>query len=193
MRPSLLRHPTRAAQAFLRDQTGAAVVETMLWLPVLIFAWLAVFGFWDTYRDRATVQKATFAVADILSREMVPVTNGYLDTLGLMVDRLTAQGMAVSKSFAAYRRNSDGTVTLIWSYAPANNGTALSQSDLTAMAANLPAIKANTTAILVKSAATYNSTLRAPLNDLVFSGTVNSTVVLQPRYLTAICRNTSPC
>lgn len=186
LRPNLRR--------FLRAEAGSVIVEGVVWLPVLLFAWLTVFGFWDAYRDRSAVQKATFVAADLISREMVQVDTAYLDGIGRLVDRLSGTAMTVTKRYTLYRRSGagDSEVAVVWSYAP-GDGTARTTASLQAMAASLPKIKTGDTALLVETTGSYSKSLTSPIRALVLAGSVTTRVVLRPRFQPAVCLNAATC
>ncbi|MBC2834002.1 TadE/TadG family type IV pilus assembly protein [Paragemmobacter straminiformis] len=186
--------PRQRLGGFLSGEGGSAIVEGVVWLPVLLFAWLTVFGFWDVYRERATVQKATFVAADLLSREMVPVDTAYLDGLGRLIDRLSDKNMTVTKRYTLYRRNgsNDSELSVIWSYAP-NAGTPRDGAQLQSIASSLPKIRQGETAILVETSATYAKTLTRPFESLVLGGTMETRVVLRPRFFPTVCLNAVSC
>ena len=64
--PSVLsRLPLRARlAAFGRDEAGTVVAEAVIILPLFIWAYIALFAYWDSFRSLNTVQKAAFTVSD---------------------------------------------------------------------------------------------------------------------------------
>lgn len=77
---------------FGRDEKGAVVVEAVIMLPLLIWAYLALFVYWDAYRSVNTSQKAAYTISDMISREMndTPLTPAYItgmrDLMKYLVD-----------------------------------------------------------------------------------------------------------
>ncbi|ULB09056.1 pilus assembly protein [Cereibacter azotoformans] len=58
----------RLFRPFRRDESGTAVVELVLVLPIMLWAYLALFTYWDAYRVLNTTQKASYTIADMISR-----------------------------------------------------------------------------------------------------------------------------
>jgi hypothetical protein len=54
---------------FLRDSEAAVAFETVILTPILIWAYMGSFVFFDAYRTYNTSVKATYMVADMLSRQ----------------------------------------------------------------------------------------------------------------------------
>ncbi len=64
---------------FLRDNKASLSVEAVLVLPLLLWAFIALFSFFDVYYARNVAVKANYAVADLLSRETNPIDTSYLN------------------------------------------------------------------------------------------------------------------
>ena len=64
--------------AFWREDEGSLSVEAVMILPLLLWAFLATFTFFDVYRSKNLALKANYAVSDLLSREIQPIDMNYL-------------------------------------------------------------------------------------------------------------------
>src|SRR6056297_2500528 len=71
---SPVSRPLTSIQRFLGREDGAIAIEAAIILPLLGFAYVAGFAYFDNYRREALLTKATYTVADILSRETGVVT-----------------------------------------------------------------------------------------------------------------------
>lgn len=56
-------------RAFYKDRRGNIIIESVVFLPAMIFTYIGFAVAWDGHRDNNLAQKATYAVADIISRE----------------------------------------------------------------------------------------------------------------------------
>jgi len=74
--------PRRAVSArlaaFRRDEDASLSVEAVLVLPLLLWAFLATYTFFDVYRAKNLALKANYAISDLLSRETNPIDMSYL-------------------------------------------------------------------------------------------------------------------
>jgi len=77
---------------FGRDDTASLSVEAVLILPILLWAFLATFTFFDIYRAKNLSLKANYAVSDLLSRETNAVNTSYLLGLEKVFQYLTQGG-----------------------------------------------------------------------------------------------------
>ncbi len=67
--PRIMPNISRTIRNFARDTQGTMSVEAVLILPVLVWAFIAFTVMWDAYRVKNLAQRATYTVADIISRE----------------------------------------------------------------------------------------------------------------------------
>lgn len=68
----------QAARDFLRREEATLSVEAVLVLPFLLWAFAAMFAFFDVYHTRSLALKGNYAVADLLSRETNAIDMTYL-------------------------------------------------------------------------------------------------------------------
>lgn len=80
------------SRRFSRSEEGGLSVEAVLVLPLLVWAITATFVFWDAFKALNTAQKATYTVADMLSRETLPIDADYLTTMHEVFDFLSGDG-----------------------------------------------------------------------------------------------------
>ncbi len=70
-----------ALRRFLNRQDGGISVEAIIILPILLWAYGALFVFWDAYKSQNLNVKATYTIADLISREPDPLTPQYINGL----------------------------------------------------------------------------------------------------------------
>lgn len=85
MRKFQFPHLTR----FVRNEQGQLSIEAVLSIPLLVWAITATFVFWDAFKTLNISQKATYTVADMLSREEAEITPQYLTAMHEIYDYLS--------------------------------------------------------------------------------------------------------
>jgi hypothetical protein len=107
------RPPSSPASAtFLDREDGAISVEAAFMLPLLTFAYIAGFSFFDAYRREAALTRATYTVADILSRVPETETVGPRDFEALqeLFEFMTSSDGATRLRFTQIQRVGDDLV-----------------------------------------------------------------------------------
>ena len=66
-----------AIRRFLSQTRGSMAVEAVLVLPVMALMFIFFNVYWDAYRAKNLAQKATYTIADIISRERSQVVPNY--------------------------------------------------------------------------------------------------------------------
>ena len=81
--------PHQLLKSFVRRETGSLSVEAVFAIPILVWAICATFVFFDAFRTQNQSQKATYTLADMLSREEAPVNGNYLTAMHELFDKMT--------------------------------------------------------------------------------------------------------
>ena len=63
---------------FRRDEDASQSVEAVLVIPLLLWAFLASYTFFDVYRAKSLALKANYAISDLISRETNTMDMDYL-------------------------------------------------------------------------------------------------------------------
>ena len=185
-----MRALQRAIGRFFRHEDGSFVVESVLVLPMLFWAHLGLFAYWNVYATTNTVQKATYTISDLITRQQVSVDDAYLNGLrnvmSYLVESPTTPKILVT-SFRYSQANSRYEV--IWSRSPSNAMSVLNNASLVSLRDRLPLMSDGDSAVLVETEVGF-----APL--LEFGITMNKIeqfVVTRPRFLAKICHTSFSC
>lgn len=65
----------------LRDERGSFSVEAILMFPMLVWAFMAMYVFFEGLRESNINLKATYSIADVLSRETEEINMRYLNNM----------------------------------------------------------------------------------------------------------------
>ncbi|MEY4982397.1 MAG: hypothetical protein RIR62_663 [Pseudomonadota bacterium] len=113
--------------AFARDTRGAALVEMLFALILLNFVLIAFYIWWDAYRQQARVERTTYTISDLVSRERgSTLQRPFLDGLERVAEYLLREEQNAAIRFTQVTRTSgtpaNGTtgLTVNWSYSPCN-------------------------------------------------------------------------
>lgn len=84
-----ISHPLTWLRRFLRDPRGTVAVETVIIAPFMIMGLIYSYEYFDMYRAQSVRDKATYTMADILSRETAVVDDTYIDSAKSLFDSIT--------------------------------------------------------------------------------------------------------
>ena len=179
-----MRRPIRTMSASLRRfrqrEDGYLVVESALILPFLLWAFVALYSYWDSYRAVTQVQKATFAVADLISREQRPVNNAYINGMRMTMDTILPGDMDSELRVTSIKWVlANNRFEVEWSAKSGGLAPLLTTGTLGPLVAKIPAMSDGDTAVIVESWVDYNATfVLGGVQDMRMS----QFVVTRPRF-----------
>jgi hypothetical protein len=111
---------TNFIRRFSRNEKGSLSVEAVFALPMLVWAITATFVFWDAFKTLNISQKATYTVADMLSRETNAIDGNYLTSMHELYDYLSNSSGANAIRVSVVRMQLDPNTNtksynLVWS------------------------------------------------------------------------------
>jgi hypothetical protein len=105
---------------FARSERGGLSVEAVFAIPLLVWAITATFVFWDAFKTLNVSQKATYTIADMLSRETQTIDADYLTAMHEVFAFLSLEsgGNALRVTVVTITQDPDTlvkTMELVWS------------------------------------------------------------------------------
>jgi hypothetical protein len=163
---------------FCTDERAAIAMETVIITPVLVWCYLSSFIFFDAFRTYSSSIKATYAIADIVSRQTAMVRAADIDGYGLLLENLVRNNgdARLRVSQIRYDANTDSHC-VEWS--DATNGEAiLFTANLVDLRDQLPIMAHSERLLLVQSFIPYTPVYDMGLNVVTF----RNFTVTRPRY-----------
>jgi Flp pilus assembly protein TadG len=154
---------------FRSDASGATIIEAVIITPVLIWAYVGSFVFFDAFRTYSSSVKATYAVADVISRQTETLTafdmEGYASVFATIVRNNGDVRMRMTQ--ISYDAHTD-TMHVEWSHA--TNGQArLFTGNMNDFVGLLPNMSHGERLILVESFVPYTMAFDMGLDLMTFS------------------------
>lgn len=112
----IARRLTRRFRRFLREEDGLITTESIIVMPLLVWVFLALFVYWDAFRAQNTSIKASYVIADIVSRENTAINNNFITGMHQVFDYMvnTPEDTWIRVSSVQYRQWDDRYLVL-WS------------------------------------------------------------------------------
>jgi Flp pilus assembly protein TadG len=116
MRTVLQQRLSAHLRRFRQDEGGFISIEAIIVFPLLLWVFMALFVYWDAYRAENTSIKSTYVIADMISRENVPVNMAYINGMHQVFRYMNAtdEDTWIRVTSVQYRQ-SDNTYRVIWS------------------------------------------------------------------------------
>lgn len=169
---------TRLLRRYWKDDRAAVALETVIITPVLAWTFIGSFVFFDAYRTYNSSIKATYAVADILSRQTNTVYGYDIEGMAQIFEHLVRNdGDARLRVTQIIYDADEDKYTVDWSYA--TNGEAqLFTANLVDIEELLPVMADAERLLLVQSFIPYNPAFQAGLDVITF----RNFTFTRPRY-----------
>ncbi len=151
---------------FCTDKSGVVTVEMVITLPLLIWSLAATYDYFEIHRHRAVREKATYTVADMLSREQAPVTAEYIDGARDLFNTMTNDDdlVQVRVSVVTYDADTD-LYSVVWSRVGGPGTlTPLGDADVQSGAVPLPQMIDGQQIVIVNSRSIYNPSFNVGLS-----------------------------
>ena len=178
-----LRQSLARFARFARDEKGSVIAEAVIVLPVMLWAYLALFVYWDAFRSMNTVQKAAYTISDMVSREMVGITSAYVNGLDNMLEYLVDNSQTVSLRVTSVTWSATNSrFEVHWSRSPDSAKPVLTTATLQNYAGQIPNMSAGDYVVIVEVWANYAPSFEVGMDDTVF----NQFIVTRPRFLPCI-------
>lgn len=160
MLKTLLRWLPRSR--FARDTRGSIVVDSLSGIMLLSLGASAFFSFWEAYQVQNRVQKATYTISDLISRQRgTTLSRTFLDGMEQTAEFLMHDDQNAVMRITQVRRTSgvatDTTgLAIDWSYSPCNAKTALTTATISQIRTKLPLIDLGAALIVVEVDVEYD-------------------------------------
>ncbi len=174
--------PIRRARARLRlfrgEQSGTVTIEAVIMLPILFWAFCALYTFFDAYRYTSIAHKTAYTISDAISRETNPIDDAYLDGQHELMSFLTRSSNTHRLRVTIVRFDADEDEYLTeWSEVR-GPVTPHPEGDASALADQLPTMVDEERLIIVETWSDYEAPFRIGLDDTA----IQTFVFTRPRF-----------
>lgn len=192
-----MKNLLKSLHKFKADEDGTMSIELVLVVPLLVWALLSTFVYFDVFRVEANSNRASLTLAEMFSRETTPITSEFLNSAREVLRTLTFEESSPDYRVTVYRyRPSDDSYLRVWSRHRGLDQT-LRNEDLALLQAEnkLPKMNSIDHAILIETRIEYDAPFSIGLSP--FTGTSLDDVtfttftVIRPR-ASKLCFDSSP-
>lgn len=169
-----------------RNEDGATTVEFMLVLPLIIFWFAGSYTFFDAYSEWTRSVKATYTVADILSRQ-TEIDDDYIDDMNVLFASIMGENTNNTYVRVSSLEKQDDALEVDWSEATGLHLSITNNNDIPTEL--VPNIINGESVILVESHVPF-----VPFQDYVglTARTLSKKVVISPRFTSKLANTDHP-
>lgn len=173
-------------KVFGRSEDGTLTVEAMIVLPMLLWALGAMFIYWDAFKAQNINLKATYTLADLISRESNPIDPAYIDGMNGVYNFLIKSdfGNEIRVTVVDFTQEEEDDpieMNLVWSHATGGLGD---HDDIADIEDLLPILNPGDSLIMVETWMTW----MPPIGMDIFAPTLeqmnfSNMVFTSPRFV----------
>ena len=144
---------------FAKDEDATITMEFVIVTPLMVTWWIGSMVFFDAFEARSGAARSAYTIADLISRQ-TDTTNSYIDSLLTLQNKMRPREPVGSVRVSELYRDSDGNLSVVWSYSTEGPSAALLIAD--APEDILPVLANESYIMLIDSSIPY-----IPLSDIV--------------------------
>lgn len=167
---------TPMIRSFWKDEGASVALEAVIVMPILAWVFVASFVFFDAFRVYNTSIKATYAVADVLSRRTSEISSTDIEGLADVFQFLTRNTAGSALRVTQITRQEEG-YRIDWSHGT-DGQTYIRASDFPDFIDRIPIMAYGDRMLLIETFLPYRPAFSAGLSDQEF---VNFTIT-RPRF-----------
>ncbi|MEM9425574.1 MAG: hypothetical protein AAGA06_02630 [Pseudomonadota bacterium] len=168
----------------LRDERGTFSVEAVLMFPMLVWAFMAMYVFFEGLRESNINLKASYTVADVLSRETEEINMAYLNNMNKIYSWLarTSENTEMRVSVVIWNETTQ-THELYWSRGVGGKEDLREEWVKTNVTPHVPIMADRASAIVVETWVDYTPIMEIPIMPIGLQETeIYNIVVTAPRF-----------
>lgn len=174
-----------AVARFRRREDGSIAVETMIIIPILFWAFLAMLVIFDAYRQHSINQKAAYTIGDLVSRQHNAIDFDFISGTRALFNTLTRSSVETGVRITSVRYDETNNIYLRdWSEAVGSASSA-SADEVAGWAANLPIMPDGEFITVLETWSRY----QAPFSIGIETHDIHNFVFTRPRNSPKICWN----
>jgi Flp pilus assembly protein TadG len=185
-----MRWLTRSLRRFRSEDHGSVVAEGVIALPLMIWAYMGLYVYWDAFRAVNLAQKASYTISDYISRERGTLSAAEIAGLAKVFQYMMDDDQTTKMRITSIYWNPEtNRFEVYWSRSPGSTMTPLTTTTLQAVRDRIPMMADGDSAILLETETTFTPSFQVGVEDQVFQ----NFIVTRPRFLPRICLTDVAC
>lgn len=145
-------HLGRALRRLRNDTNGSVSVEFVIYIPLLLGMFAAIYTFFDAFRRDSVNLKAAYTISDLISRETTAINDAYLNSMYEMTKLLIRQDSQLGLRVSVIRwDDADAKYYVDWSEVRGTSDITWTDATINTVAHKLPSMPDQERVILVET------------------------------------------
>lgn len=181
----------RQIRRFRDQEDGLVMTEFLIMIPLLLWTFLALFVYWDAFRTINQAQKASYSIADLISRQS-DVDANFINGTQTVTEYLMNGSSSVKIRITSVKYvAATNQMKRIFSRSPGNKMAQLTNADLNqpAMRARIPLMADQDSVVIIETEIGHNPAFSVGIPNHFF----DNFVVTRPRYNLQVCLIGTAC
>ena len=176
---------------YISSENGTVMAEAVLVLPFMLWAYLGLFVYWDAFRSINRIQKASYTISDMISREMVTINDAYINGMDSVMERLIDANQDVSIRVTSVTwSQTKQEFQVHWSRTTGGSSLpALTTATLQDYKSKIPAMSDGDYVVIVETVVPYVPAFNVGIS----ADSVRQFIVTRPRFVPKICMSGVAC
>ena len=177
-----------------RNEEGSLSIETLLMAPLLGFMMVGMFVYFQIFRQDSLLAKSSYAVTDVISREVDPVNQAYVDNMYALLKSVSNVQSTISMRVGLVKYNlAADKMQLQWQSVPNGSGViGFTQAEIDQMRPKIPTMDDQDSVIIVETNMPYTPPF---LGGSMFVGQVpniryHNVIIMRSRFVSELCYRT---
>lgn len=187
LRP-LIKTLAGQARRFARSHDGGLSVEAIMVFPILAWAYMGMYFFFDAYRQQNVNLKAAYTISDLLSREVDVIDWTYLNGVQTFFDYLTTSSQDTKIRVSSVYWDADvNKHILVWSKGTRNLEDLTQEQIENLYADEIPVMADKDTVILVETWSYFDPVVKVGLPSVTFDNLIVTSLRFAPQLCFEVC------
>ena len=181
----MFRRITNHLRKFRRDEDGTIIAEAVTMFPTLFAVVIAMFVFFDAFRNQSINLKAAYTISDAISREQNTLDNNYIVNTWRLHRFLSNSQTLTRMQVSLIQYDEDANdYRVVWSESKGGIGD-LTDGVLDTMVANnqIPVMPHEETLIVLQTSVNYTPSFTIGLGSFNF----DNLIFTRPRFTPQLC------
>ncbi len=178
-------HAASRLRKFRSDDEGSIIIEAVIMIPMLIACVIAMFVFFDAFRNQSINLKAAYTISDALSREEQTIDNNYIVN-SWRLHRFLSNSQTLTRLRVTVIQYDDVNKQHLVSWSASKGGMGeMTQGMLDKLVTNdqIPVMPHLDTLIIVQTAVNYTPAFTIGLRSFNFE----NMIFTRPRFAPQLC------